>query len=200
MNEDRTAEIVETNSGKEENQVESLSDDLEIEGHSEDVESQASKPQSDRDRILAYESELALEGDRYIRLVAEFTNYRRRVEQEMSRARHKGQADLLSGFLEVLDDLERVSCIEETESTNVAVLIEGIELVKRKFQQELEAMGVEVVDPCAEIFNPNFMEAMVTVPTDLTEEDGQVCEVFQKGYRLGDQLLRAARVSVLKEE
>ena len=56
-----------------------------------------------------------------------------------------------------------------------------------------------MIDTCGEIFNPNAMEAMVTVPTDLPEEDGQVCEVFQKGYRLGDQLLRVAQVSVLKE-
>jgi molecular chaperone GrpE len=63
----------------------------------------------------------------------------------------------------------------------------------------LDASGVEMIDPCGEIFNPNAMEAMVTVPTDLPEEDGQVCEVFQKGYRLGDQLLRVAQVSVLKE-
>lgn len=193
MTEDRTAEIeetLETDSGKEENQAEDFSNDLDMEKLSEDVESQSD--------LEALESELASKEDRYIRMVAEFTNYRRRVEQEISRTRHKGQADLLGGFLEVLDDLQRVSCAEKTDSTSVAVLIEGIELVERKFQQELDAAGVEVIDPHEDMFDPNFMEAMVTVSTDIPKEDGQVCEVFQKGYRLGDQLLRPARVSVRK--
>ena len=188
-------EEIATYSGKEEDPLEIASDDSMIENKSEDAESLDNKPETDLEIL---ESELASKEDKYIRLVAEFTNYRRRVGKEMSGARHKGQADLLSGFLEVLDDLERVGVTEKTEYS-VKFLIEGIEMVERKFKQVLDASGVEMIDPCGEIFNPNAMEAMVTVPTDLPEEDGQVCEVFQKGYRLGDQLLRVAQVSVLKE-
>jgi molecular chaperone GrpE len=188
-------EEIATYSGKEEDHLEIASDDSMIENKSEDAESLDNKPETDLEIL---ESELASKEDKYIRLVAEFTNYRRRVGKEMSGARHKGQADLLSGFLEVLDDLERVGVTEKTEYS-VKFLIEGIEMVERKFKQVLDASGVEMIDPCGEIFNPNAMEAMVTVPTDLPEEDGQVCEVFQKGYRLGDQLLRVAQVSVLKE-
>jgi molecular chaperone GrpE len=189
-------EEIATYSGKEEDPLEIASDDSMIENKSEDAEALDNKPETDLEIL---ESELASKEDKYIRLVAEFTNYRRRVGKEMSGARHKGQADLLSGFLEVLDDLERVGVTEKTEYS-VKFLIEGIEMVERKFKQVLDASGVEMIDPCGEIFNPNAMEAMVTVPTDLPEEDGQVCEVFQKGYRLGDQLLRAAQVSVLKEK
>ena len=188
-------EEIATYSGKEEDHLEIASDDSMIENKSEDAEALDNKPETDLEIL---ESELASKEDKYIRLVAEFTNYRRRVGKEMSGARHKGQADLLSGFLEVLDDLERVGVTEKTEYS-VKFLIEGIEMVERKFKQVLDASGVEMIDPCGEIFNPNAMEAMVTVPTDLPEEDGQVCEVFQKGYRLGDQLLRVAQVSVLKE-
>ena len=188
-------EEIATYSGKEEDHLEIASDDSMIESKSEDAESLDNKPETDLEIL---ESELASKEDKYIRLVAEFTNYRRRVGKEMSGARHKGQADLLSGFLEVLDDLERVGVTEKTEYS-VKFLIEGIEMVEKKFKQVLDASGVEMIDPCGEIFNPNAMEAMVTVPTDLPEEDGQVCEVFQKGYRLGDQLLRVAQVSVLKE-
>jgi molecular chaperone GrpE len=189
-------EEIATYSGKEEDPLEIASDDSMIENKSEDAEALDNKPETDLEIL---ESELASKEDKYIRLVAEFTNYRRRVGKEMSGARHKGQADLLSGFLEVLDDLERVGVTEKTEYS-VKFLIEGIEMVERKFKQVLDASGVEMIDPCGEIFNPNAMEAMVTVPTDLPEEDGQVCEVLQKGYRLGDQLLRAAQVSVLKEK
>ncbi len=143
------------------------------------------------------EIKLITEKDKYVRLVAEFTNYRRRVQQEISAARQRGQADLLRGFLEVLDDLERVS-ETDVKSTSVKTLIEGIGLVERKYQQELELAGVEGIDPLGEVFDPQFMEAMATVPTEISEEEGKVSEVFQKGYRLEDKLLRVARVSVFK--
>ena len=129
--------------------------------------------------------------------MAEFTNYRRRVQQEISAARQRGQADLLRGFLEVLDDLERVS-ETDVKSASVKTLIEGIGLVERKYQQELELAGVEGIDPLGEVFDPQFMEAMATVSTEISEEEGKVSEVFQKGYRLEDKLLRVARVSVFK--
>lgn len=143
------------------------------------------------------EIKLITEKDKYVRLVAEFTNYRRRVQKEISAARQRGQADLLRGFLEVLDDLERVS-ETDVKSTSVKTLIEGIGLVERKYQQELELAGVEGIDPLGEVFDPQFMEAMATVSTEISEEEGKVSEVFQKGYRLEDKLLRVARVSVFK--
>ena len=143
------------------------------------------------------EIKLITEKDKYVRLVAEFTNYRRRVQQEISAARQRGQADLLRGFLEVLDDLERVS-ETDVKSTSVKTLIEGIGLVERKYQQELDLAGVEGIDPLGEVFDPQFMEAMATVSTEISEEEGKVSEVFQKGYRLEDKLLRVARVSVFK--
>ena len=143
------------------------------------------------------EIKLITEKDKYVRLVAEFTNYRRRVQQEISAARQRGQADLLRGFLEVLDDLERVS-ETDVNSTSVKSLVEGIGLVERKYQQELDLAGVEGIDPLGEVFDPQFMEAMATVSTEISEEEGKVSEVFQKGYRLEDKLLRVARVSVFK--
>ena len=143
------------------------------------------------------EIKLITEKDKYVRLVAEFTNYRRRVQEEISAARQRGQADLLRGFLEVLDDLERVS-ETDVKSTSVKTLIEGIGLVERKYQQELDLAGVEGIDPLGEVFDPQFMEAMATVSTEISEEEGKVSEVFQKGYRLEDKLLRVARVSVFK--
>ncbi len=134
-----------------------------------------------------------------MRLGAEFTNYRRRVLQDISGARQRGQADLIQGFLEVLDDLERVG-ETNADATTVQILMEGIGLVEKKYHQELDIAGVESIDPLGESFDPEFMEAMVTVPTEVSAEEGMVSEVFQKGYRLGDRLLRVARVSVFKLE
>ena len=198
MNEDQThgtEELEATTDFEQEQSPEVMSDEEEIGSLrvSEDAEHEGSTDTSIED----LEIKLTAEEDKYVRLVAEFTNYRRRVQQEISAARQRGQADLLRGFLEVLDDLERVSQTD-VNSTSVKTLVEGIGLVERKYQQELELAGVESIDPLGEVFNPQFMEGMATVSTENSEEEGKVSEVFQKGYRLEDKLLRVARVSVFK--
>ena len=77
-------------------------------------------------------------------------------------------------------------------------LIEGVDLVERKFRQALEASGVELIDPVGEAFDPNLMEAMLGVPTENPEDDQKVQEVFQKGYLFKGNLVRPARVVVFK--
>jgi len=137
--------------------------------------------------------------DRHLRLVAEFTNYRRRAESELSEAFGRGQADMLRSFVDGLDDLQRVGAFQ-AENTTVEALVEGVDLVERKFRQALEAAGVELIDPAGEVFDPNIMEAMLGVPTEDPEDDQKVQEVFQKGYRFKGQLVRPARVVVFKHE
>ena len=198
MNEEQTPgmeELEATTDLEQEQSPEAMSDEEEIGNLS--VSQDAEHGGVAETSIEDLEIKLITEKDKYVRLVAEFTNYRRRVQEEMSAARQRGQADLLRGFLEVLDDLERVS-ETDVKSTSVKTLIEGIGLVERKYQQELELAGVEGIDPLGEVFDPQFMEAMATVSTEISEEEGKVSEVFQKGYRLEDKLLRVARVSVFK--
>jgi len=145
------------------------------------------------------QKELTALDDRHLRLVAEFTNYRRRAESELSEAWTRGQADMLRSFVEGLDDLQRVGAWQ-AESTTVDALIEGVDLVERKFRQALESAGVEMLDPLGEVFDPNIMEAMLGVPTDDPEEDQRVQDVFQKGYSFKGHLVRPARVTVFKHE
>ena len=145
------------------------------------------------------QEELTAVNDRHLRLVAEFTNYRRRAESELSEAWARGQADMLRSFVDGLDDLQRVGAWQ-AESTTVEALIEGVDLVERKFRQALEAAGVEMIDPAGEPFDPNVMEAMLGVPTEDPEEDQRVQEVFQKGYSFRGHLVRPARVTVFKHE
>ena len=145
------------------------------------------------------QAEVSTLNDRHLRLAAEFTNYRRRAETELSEAWARGQADLLRNFLDGLDDLQRVGTWQP-ESTTVEALVEGVDLVERKFRQALELAGVEVLDPVGEDFDPNVMEAMVTVPTDSSDQDQTVQDVFQKGYFFKGHLVRPARVTVFKHE
>lgn len=143
--------------------------------------------------------ELDALNDRHLRLAAEFTNYRRRAETDLSECWVRGQADFLRHFLDGLDDLERVGAWQ-AETTTVEALVEGVDLVERKFRQALELAGVEMVDPTGEVFDPNTMEAMMSVPTDSAENDQVVEAVFQKGYSFKGHLVRAARVTVFKHE
>jgi len=151
-----------------------------------------SDPEQMRNDLTAF-------NDRHLRLVAEFTNYRRRAESELSEAWTRGQVDMLRSFVDGLDDLQRVGAWQ-AESTTVEALIEGVDLVERKFRQALEAAGVEFMDPVGELFDPNLMEAMLGVPTDDPEKDQKVQDVFQKGYSFKGHLVRPARVTVFKHE
>ena len=145
------------------------------------------------------QEELTILNDRHLRLVAEFTNYRRRAQSELSEAWARGQADMLRSFVEGLDDLQRVGAWQ-AEGTTVEALIEGVDLVERKFRQALESAGVEMIDPVGEPFDPNIMEAMLGVPTEDPEDDQKVQDVFQKGYSFKGHLVRPARVTVFKHE
>ena len=148
---------------------------------------EAAELRAERDRIR----------DRHLRLAADFDNYRRRTEDRLRRRWDRAQADLVSRLLEPLDDLLRITTLDAGSATAEAI-VEGVNLVERKFLQVFEEVGVAVVDPRGESFDPNTMEAMMRVPAASEEEDDVVERVFQRGYTLRGQLVRPARVSVFK--
>jgi len=133
--------------------------------------------------------------DRHLRLVAEFNNYRRRNEQERLTAWSRAQADLIEGFLDVLDDLHRVADLDLSNAT-VEAIMEGIDLVERKFVRALSDASVDMVDPTGQPFDPEVMEAMMRVPSEDEAQIDTVAQCFQKGYSLKGILVRPARVSV----
>lgn len=142
---------------------------------------------------------LARAEDRYLRLQAEFQNFRRRSERDLLAAWSRAQADLVLGLLEVVDDLERVSALD-LSTASVEGIMEGIDLVADKFARALAEAGVEVVDPAGGPFDPNTMEAVMRVATETEEDDDKVAMVLQKGYRLGEvHLVRPAKVGVFKK-
>lgn len=143
-------------------------------------------------------AELAVVNDRHLRLAAEFDNYRKRVERERTEAYGRAQAALAARLLDTLDDLERVS--EHSDTTNADALLDGVRLVEKKLQQALEASGLKRVEAEGEIFDPNTMEAIATVPTENPEEEDVVADVFQAGYLFKGLLIRPARVRVKKHE
>ncbi|MEQ1857900.1 MAG: nucleotide exchange factor GrpE [Longimicrobiales bacterium] len=136
--------------------------------------------------------------DRHLRLVAEYSNYRRRNDQERLSAWGRAQAEVIAKFLDVLDDLHRVAELD-LGNASVEGIMEGIDLVERKFSRMLVDAGVEVIDPAGERFDPQRMEALMRVPAPSPDQDETVAQVMQKGYALKGTLMRPARVAVYKQ-
>ena len=134
--------------------------------------------------------------DRHLRLAAEFDNFRRRSAKERSELWARAQADLLGRLVDALEDLARFARVDPTQ-TDATVLHEGVNLVDRKVWKELEAAGVRRIDQVGVPFDPNVHEAVVMAPADNADQDHTVGAVLQAGYKLGDLLIRPARVQVL---
>lgn len=133
--------------------------------------------------------------DKYLRLAAEFDNYRRRTMKERTEAGARGQAELVMKMLEAIDDLARFADIDPA-TTDTQTLHKGIELVEKKLLKSLDAAGLEVINPVDQSFDPNLHEAITTEPALSSEDDNTVSRVYQLGYRFNGQLLRPARVVV----
>ena len=147
------------------------------------------------DRIGELEREITLERDKYLRLAAEFDNFRKRMMKERFEAEARGQADLARHMLDPLDDIARFAHVDPA-ATESATIVEGVAMVERKLEKSLRAAGLEVVNPKDEKFDPSLHEAVATQPTDDPELDHTVAQVYQVGYTFKGQMLRPARVVV----
>ncbi len=152
----------------------------------------------DFDALLA---DTQRERDEYLDLAkrtkADFENFRRRMSAEVLAAGARGKAEVLRDVLPVLDDLERAlqAAGLDPEGDSEDGLAHGVLLVFRSLRDSLGKHGIEAVDPAGEKFDPNLHEALSAQPVDGVES-GVVVETMQKGYRLGEQLIRPARVVV----
>jgi molecular chaperone GrpE len=142
-----------------------------------------------------YERQLAEQQDRYLRLAAEYENFRKRAARERAEAGTRAQADFLRYFIDALDDLARFAHLDPT-AVDSATVVQGVEMVEKKFLKALAAAGLEVVNPLDQPFDPSRHEAVMTEPALSREDDHMVARVFQPGYVFNGQLLRPARVVV----
>ena len=136
--------------------------------------------------------ELRQEHDTLLRSLADFDNYRRRVERDRLSAARSGKRDIIIQLLDVLDDFDRaLSHLDDAPSA----VSQGVRALHRKIEKVLEAQGVTPFNSAGESFNPQFHEALGTTKND-NVEPGVVAEELQRGYRWGDEVLRPARVRV----
>lgn len=138
---------------------------------------------------------LAAQKDKYLRAMADFENYKKRVVRERQEAEHKGMGHLIKGILDALDDLGRFAHLDPS-STDAKSVVDGAAMVEKKILKSLAGHGLELVNPVDAPFDPTFHEALTTVPAASKKEDHLVAQVYQVGYVFNGQLLRPARVVV----
>ena len=163
------------------------------EAPAETEEAEAEETEEDLSAELeAAKTELAEKADQYLRLQAEFDNFRRRTIKEKEDLRQTANADLLSDLLPVLDNLERALVHAEGSP-----ILEGIVMVQKQLLEILNRVGLEKAGAEGEAFDPKFHDAIMQEEKEGTES-GTILEVLQPGYKYHDKLLRAAMVKVAK--
>ena len=148
----------------------------------------------DSSEIERLKEELNGEHERYLRLLADFNNYRRRSERERSRAARSGKREIILALLDVLDGYDRALQHMDDAPASIA---EGVEALHRKFLGLLQAQGVTPMLALGEVFNPELHDAIGLMESEELEP-GTVAEEVQRGYRWGDEVLRPARVRVVQ--
>ncbi len=133
--------------------------------------------------------------DKYLRLSAEYDNYRKRTLKEKSDMLKSAGADILVGILPVVDDFER-ALAHMTEAQNVDSLREGVELIYKKFNEYLGKRGMTVIETEGKDFDTDIHEAITKIPAPTPEMKGKVIDCVQKGYKLNDKVVRFAKVVV----
>jgi molecular chaperone GrpE len=161
----------------------------------EDADTVTEEAGASSDRVGDLERELTLERDKYLRLAAEFDNFRKRMMKERSEAEVRGQAELVRLLLDPLDDISRFADLDPAV-TECATVVQGVDMVEKKFEKQLRAVGLEPVNPVEARFDPNLHEAVATEPAKSADLDDTVSQVYQVGYTFKGQLLRPARVVV----
>lgn len=154
------------------------------------AENAAPAPETDTLR-----AELEAANDKYLRLMAEFDNYRRRTARERLELIETADKEVLTGFLPVVDDCERaLDTLRNSEASEAA--IEGTELILNKLMSYLKSKGVEKIDAKGKPFNTDEHEAVAQFPAPAPEQKNRVIDVTQNGYTLRGKVIRYAKVVV----
>jgi molecular chaperone GrpE len=140
------------------------------------------------------EKEAAANMDGWQRTQAEFVNYKKRIEREQDKMREDAAMRVIKRYLDVLDDLNR-ALENKPEDGDGAVWAEGIQLIQRKLMNILESEGVTIMEAEGQEFDPNLHEAIAQEDSP-DHESGQIIEVIQHGYMIGERVLRPAVVRV----
>lgn len=174
----------------EEAKTETAAEEVEAEVVEEEAAEEAAP---EEDPLEAALSQADAWRDKYLRLHAEWDTYRRRMNEQREEEKLRATEKLVEGLLPVIDDFER--SISYAEGNGEEGLLGGVKAVHTKLGEVLKKEGVEIIDPKGEAFDAIECQAVATVD-DASVPDETVAEVYQKGYRMGNKVIRAAMVTV----
>ncbi|WP_396157518.1 nucleotide exchange factor GrpE [Flavobacterium sp.] len=141
------------------------------------------------------QEDLAKEKDKFLRLFAEFENFKRRTAKERIELFKTANEEVLQAILPVLDDFDRA--MVEISKSNDEVLLKGVELIHEKLKSTLVSKGLEQVEiKAGDAFNADFAEAITQIPAPTDDLKGKVVDVIEKGYKLGDKIIRFPKVVI----
>lgn len=173
-------------------------------GNTEDINTTVNEVEQEIDEQAAenapspedtLKEELSLANDKYLRLYAEFDNFRRRTVKEREEARKLEGKDLIVSLLPVLDDFDRALRAMET-ATDVAPVKEGVTLIQNKLKNALTKNGLKEMESIGTPFDPELQEAITNIPAPTDDLKGKVIDEMEKGYFLNDRVVRFAKVIV----
>ena len=181
-------------------------EELNVEETLNNAEEQPQDEQAENAAPMTHEEELQKEletaqetieeqKDKYLRLSAEFDNYRKRTMKEKAELILNGGEKSLSSILPVVDDFERAIKTMET-ATDVQAVKEGVELIYNKFMATLAQNGVKVIETKDQPLNTDYHEAIAVIPAPSEAQKGKILDCVQTGYTLNDKVLRHAKVVV----
>lgn len=163
------------------------------EAQAEDANGEETPTEKELDPLTAAQTEAEQWKDKYIRLVAEFENYKKRTLKEKSELILNGSEKTVAAILPILDDFERATA-DKTEDPQA--IKEGYELIYKKFLKALETLGVNKIETDNADFNVDYHEAIAMVPGMGDDKKGKVIDCVQTGYTLNDKVIRHAKVAV----
>ena len=163
------------------------------EAQAEDANGEETPAEEELDPLAAAQNEAEQWKDKYIRLVAEFENYKKRTLKEKSELIFNGSEKTVAAILPILDDFERATA-DKTEDPQA--IKEGYELIYKKFLKALETLGVNKIKTDNADFDVDYHEAIAMVPGMGDDKKGKVIDCVQTGYTLNDKVIRHAKVAV----
>lgn len=176
-------------------QEETVTENAEQQAAAEAAEEQQEVADPVMQELEAAKATIEEQKDKYLRLSAEFDNYRKRTLKEKAELIKNGGEKAISAILPILDDLERA--LQNMQKTDdVKAMYEGIDLIYQKFLKGLSQEGLQKMEPVGEVFDTDYHEAVALVPAPSEDQKGKVLDCVQTGYKLNDKVIRHAKVVV----
>lgn len=176
-------------------QEETVTENAEQQAAAEAAEEQQEVADPVMQELKAAKATIEEQKDKYLRLSAEFDNYRKRTLKEKAELIKNGGEKAISAILPILDDLER-ALQNMQKADDVKAMYEGIDLIYQKFLKGLSQEGLQKMEPVGETFDTDYHEAVALVPAPSEDQKGKVLDCVQTGYKLNDKVIRHAKVVV----